>query len=50
MTEGYRVRATAIESPNALATRLCFANVSVIVVKNALDGLQVIEGRNDGHS
>ena len=41
------MRATAIESPNAFATTLCFANVSVIEVKNTRDGLPVIEGRNE---
>ena len=41
------MRATAIESPNAFATTLCFANVSVIVVKNTRDELPVIEGRNE---
>ena len=41
------MRATAIESPNAFATRLCFANVSVTVVKNTLDEVPVIEGRNE---
>ena len=41
------MRATAIESLNAFATTLCFANVSVIVVKNTRDGLPVIEGRNE---
>ena len=41
------MRATAIESPNAFATTLCFANVSVIVIKNTRDELPVIEGRNE---